>query len=75
MNKKLTLFFEASISSFFLGALVAFISNYWKIGEAAFDELLTFDFYKEKIVFSLVFGLYWVFITRWSDKKQKMGKQ
>ncbi len=75
MDKRVRLFITAAVSCFVLGVLVTFLSDYLKLGGSAFDELLTFDFYKEKIVHGLFFGLFWVYITWWSDKKQKAKRQ
>ncbi|MGG7036489.1 MAG: hypothetical protein ACI7YS_15025 [Flavobacterium sp.] len=75
MSERVQLFLTVAISCFVLGVLVTFLSDYWKIGASAFDKLLIFDFYQEKIIHSLLFGLFWVYITWWSDKKQKARRQ
>lgn len=47
------MFFWEVIGMFTLMASLAFLSDYWTIGETAFDELLTPKFYIGKIIFSL----------------------
>lgn len=53
MSKRWKSFLGEVIGMFILMASLTLLSDYWMIGEAAFEELLTPKFYIGKIIFSI----------------------